>query len=42
MARFAETLISGEYATGLTYYEDYYPTQEHLARIVLNVTVGDV
>jgi hypothetical protein len=40
MARFAELLISGDYATGLTYYEDYHPTQENLARIVLNVTVG--
>jgi len=39
MARFAQLLISGHFASGVTRYEDHYSRQEQFARIVLTVTV---
>ena len=39
MARFAQLLISGNFATGMTYYQDLYPGQEQSARVVLPVIV---
>ena len=39
MARFAALLISGHFATGVTYYEDLYSDEEQVTRIVLPITV---
>ncbi|MCK6627860.1 MAG: hypothetical protein L6R45_22120 [Anaerolineae bacterium] len=39
MARFANLLISGNFASGATSYEDYYPGQEHTTRIVLPIVI---
>lgn len=39
MARFAQLLISGNFATGVIHYEDLYPGQEQSARVVLPVIV---
>lgn len=40
MTRFADTLISGGFATGDIHYKDFYPHEEHVARLVLIVTVA--
>lgn len=40
MARFTDMLISGGFATGAAHYEDFYPNEEHVARIVLTITVA--
>jgi hypothetical protein len=39
MARFVQALIANDFATGVTYYEDSYPTEEMSARMVLQVAV---
>lgn len=39
MARFATLLISGDFATGVTYYEDLYSDEEQVARMVLPISV---
>lgn len=39
MARFMELLTSGQFATGVAYYEDLYPNDDDNNRIVLSVTV---
>jgi hypothetical protein len=40
MARFAQLLIGGHFATGIASYEDYYPGQQQSARIVLRITAA--
>jgi len=40
MAQFAQLLFSGNFAVGMTYYEDYYPGQEQAVRVVLPVTLA--
>lgn len=40
MAQFANLLISGSFASGVISYQDYYPGQEHTARIVLPIVVA--
>lgn len=40
MAQFAQPLISGNFASGVTSYEDYYPGQEQSTRIVLPIVVA--
>jgi len=39
MAQFAQFLISGGFAQGVTHYQDRYPGEEYSARVVLPVTV---
>ena len=39
MARFAQLLIPGNFAAGVTRYRDHYPGQERFARVVLPVTM---
>lgn len=39
MTQFAQLLIAGDFATGVTYYEDYLSQQDNSARMVLNVSV---
>jgi len=39
MTRFAQLFISGNFASGVTCYEDRYSNQEQSTRIVLTVTV---
>lgn len=39
MARFAQLLMSDDYAVGAACYTDSYPEEEHSARIVLPVVV---
>ena len=39
MIQFADLLISGQFATGVTHYKDNYPGDEKSARIVLPITI---
>lgn len=39
MANYLKSLIEGHFATGVLHYEDAYPGQEDLARIVVTATV---
>ena len=41
MTKFTQLLISGNFASGVTYYQDYYSSQENIARVVLTVTVEE-
>ncbi len=40
MARFSQWLVSGEFASGVIYYQDSYPGQEQSARIVFPIVVA--
>jgi hypothetical protein len=41
MARFAKLLFFGDFATGVTYYEDLYSDEAQVARMVLPVFIED-
>ena len=42
MAQFTQLFISGDFASGVTYYDDYYPGQEGATRMVVTIVVESV